>query len=202
MGDFNPDFNNDFDISQIPLATKTARDFIILALKEAGILGVGQTPLAEDTNDCFTLLQRMTAQWQKRRWMVPGLQVIGNLGNSQISNKIGIGQFWNTPRPDKIQGAYFIQNTQSGTPVSLPLSACFSYEDYIKITVKNLNTFPEYFFYDGRNQYGNNPTDGSKGYGNVFIWPIPDPTYTIFLLIKSQLGWPITLNNIFTLPDE
>ena len=38
---------------------QTARDFVTLALKEAGVLGVGQTPLPEDINDCFVLLNRM-----------------------------------------------------------------------------------------------------------------------------------------------
>src|ERR1700761_5765142 len=93
----------------------TARDFIILALKEAGVLGVGQTPLAEDINDCFVLLNRMLAQWQKRRWLVPNLIDVKAIGNSRISNLIGPGQYYNSPRPDKIQAAYFKQLV-SGNP--------------------------------------------------------------------------------------
>jgi hypothetical protein len=51
----------------------TARDFITLCLREAGVTGVGQTPLPEDITDGFTILSRMLSQWQKRRWLVPNL---------------------------------------------------------------------------------------------------------------------------------
>ena len=177
----------------MPLDVKTARDIIILSLKEAGILGVGQTPLSEDVNDCFVYLQEMTSQWQERRWMIPGLTDITGVGNNAISNTIGTGGYYNVPRPDKIQAGYFIQNTASGTPVSFPLASIFSFEDYYRIAVKQLNTFPTHFFYDGQN---------NAGLGNVYIWPIPDPSYTIHLLVKSQLGWPNNLNSVFTMPDE
>ncbi len=53
----------------------TARDLIQDALKEATILGVGQTALAEDINDGMKMLRRMLAQWQKRRWMVPAANI-------------------------------------------------------------------------------------------------------------------------------
>ncbi len=161
----------------------TARDIITLALKEAGPLGVGQTPLAEDTNDAFTLLKRMVAQWQRRRYLVPSLQEVVNVGNSLKSNKIGPGQYYNAPRPDKIQGAYVVQLNTGNTPVSLPLYPIFSYEDYIRITVKNLNSLPDHFFYDA-----------AYPYGNVFCWPIPNNQYEIHLLIKSAIGFPTTIS--------
>lgn len=41
----------------------TAGSIINLALKMAGILGVGQTATAEDANDAFTVLNMMLAQW-------------------------------------------------------------------------------------------------------------------------------------------
>lgn len=173
------------------LDIKTARDFIILALKEAGILGVGQTPLAEDVSDCFVLLQRMTAQWQSKRWMIPALTDIVQVGNNNISNTIGPGGYWNVPRPDKIQGGYFIQLNTGQSPISLPLTPIFAYEDYIRLTVKKLNTLPDAFFYDG-----------AWPLGNIFIWPIPSNIYEIHLLVKSQLGWPANINSVFTLPDE
>jgi hypothetical protein len=100
----------------------TARELINLAAKEAGILGVGQTLLAEDINDCFTLLTRMLAQWQKRRWLVPGLTQVSAIGNGLKSNKIGPGQYYNAIRPDKILAAYFLQTNTTGTPVSYQLS--------------------------------------------------------------------------------
>lgn len=127
----------------------------------------------------------MVAQWQRKRWLVPSLIDISTVGNGLISNPIGDGKFWNVPRPDKIQGGYVIQLNTGSTPVSLPLYPIFSYEDYIQVTVKNLNTLPDHFFYDGRFPVG-----------NVFIWPIPSPTWEVHLLVKSQLGLSTTISNV------
>ena len=157
----------------------TARDFITLALKEAGVIGVGQTALDEDINDSFTLMQRMLSQWQKRRWLVPMLIDIVTVGNSLKSNLIGPGQFYNTPRPAKIEAGWFIQLNSGGNPVSMPLRQIFSYEDYAYwVSVKDLNSFPYCFFYDG-----------AFPYGNVYIWPIPSSIYQIHLLVRGAIGF-------------
>jgi hypothetical protein len=169
---------------------------ITLAFKEAGILGVGQSLLAEDVNDGFTLLQRMTSLWQKQRWLVPALIDIATIGNGQKSNTIGPGGYWNVPRPNDIKGGYVIQlGTGITTPVSLPLEKIFSYEDYIQISVKNLQTLPDHFFYDGA---------FVGGLGNVFIWPVPNSQYECHLLVEAQLGFPspLGLDSLFSLPPE
>jgi hypothetical protein len=164
----------------------TARDFILLALKESGVLGVGQSPLPEDVNDCLTLLNRMLFGWQKKRWLVPSLYDISAIGNNAKSNLIGPGQYYNAARPDKIQAAYFVQltgNSQS-SPVSFPLSPIWSYENYANTTLKELNSWPQFFFYDGA--FPN---------GNVFIWPIPSSQYEIHLILKSPIGFTIEIQD-------
>jgi hypothetical protein len=163
----------------------TARDFVTLAMKEAGVLGVGQTLLAEDINDGFTLLSRMMASWQKKRWLVPSLYEIQAIGNGAKSNLIGPGQYWNAARPDKIQAAYFKQlnaGSNESTLVSFPLIPIWSYEDYSLVQLKDLASWPQFYFYDGA--FPN---------GNVFIWPIPDDTYEIHLILKSPIGFTIEL---------
>lgn len=176
----------------------TAREFITLAMKEAGVLGVGQTLLAEDVNDGFTLLNRMLAQWQKKRWLVPSLYDIAAFGNSRKSNLIGPGQYYNALRPDKIQAAYFKQvgagsfgtafsdsfDIGLGDPsqVSFPLIPIWSWEDYAKVQLKELNSWPQYFFYDA-----------AYPYGNVYIWPIPTSAYEIHLVCKSPIGFTTQL---------
>lgn len=163
----------------------TARDLCIFALKEAGPLGVGQTPLAEDINDSFTLLSRMLAQWQRKRWLVPALMDISMFGNGEISNKIGPGQYYNAPRPDKIQSAYVVQVNTGGLKVSIPLRQIFSYEDYSRIAVKELASLPNYFFYDA-----------AFPYGNVYAWPIANSMYEIHLIIKSLIGFNTGIQSI------
>lgn len=156
----------------------TARDFVNLAAKEAGLLGVGQTLLSEDINDCFTLLRRMFSQWQKRRWLVPNLIDISAVGNGLISNKIGPGQYWNHPRPDKIQSAYIVQLNTGQNPISMPCRLIFSYEDYAQIAVKNLPSLPYVVWYDA-----------AYPYGNVFFWPIPNSQYECHLVVKGPINW-------------
>lgn len=161
------------------IEVQTARDICTLALKEAGVLGVGQTALAEDINDVFTLLNRMMAQWQKKRWIVPSLYDISTIGNGAVSNPIGPGQYWNALRPDKVQAAYFLQNpTNTSNAVSFNLIPITSYENYVQIALKKLPSWPQYFFYDAA--FPN---------GNVFIWPIPDNTYEIHLILKSPIAF-------------
>lgn len=178
----------------------TARDFVTLAMREAGVVGLGQTPMAEDINSCFTLLTRMLSAWQKKRWLVPNLIDVYAPGNSLVSNLIGPGQYYNSLRPDKIQSAYFKQigggsggfdsgfdsgfDTTVGplSNVSYPLSPIWSYEDYARIGLKRLNSWPSYFFYDG-----------AFPYGNVFIWPVPSDQYEIHLLVKGPIGFKIVI---------
>jgi hypothetical protein len=170
----------------------TARQMVTDALWEAGILGTGQTALAEDENKAFTRMQAMMAQWQKRRWLVPALTTVNALGNSQKSNTVGpAGHFNYSVRPDKIQAAYFVQ--VNNPSVSFQLRPIFSYEDYVQIVLKELNSFPMAFFYDN---------GWSGGLGNIFIWPVPTNQYRIYLLIKSALGYPESLNDEFDLPPE
>ena len=162
----------------------TARDFITLALKEAGDTGIGQTPLAEDMNDCFKLLHRMLAQWAKRRWIVPNLIDVYASGNNLKSNRIGPGQYYNSARPDKIQSAYFKQLNSGdvANDVSYGLTPIWSYEQYSQIALKELNAWPQYYFYDN-----------AFPFGNVFIWPIPTSAYEVHLIVKGPIGFTIEL---------
>lgn len=157
----------------------TARDFINLGLKEAGVLGVGQTALAEDISDCFVLLQRMLNNWQKQRYIVPMLIEVVGLGNNLRSNKIGPGQYYNHPRPNEINAAVVVQLYTNTNPVRLPLTRIFSYEDYLnKISIPSLNSLPNYYYYDA-----------AFPYGNVYLWPVPSPQYEIHFLVKGQIGF-------------
>lgn len=163
---------------------ETARDFCQEALKIAGILGVGQTALPEDINSAFKYLNNMLSQWQKRRWLVPNLYEVSAVGNGEKSNLIGPGKYYNAPRPDKIQAAYFVQLTGAdpSNPVSFPLRPIFSWENYALVSLKEMQSWPLYFFYDA-----------AYPYGNVYIWPIPSAQYEIHLVIKGPIGFNIQL---------
>lgn len=154
----------------------TARSIIELAAKQTGILGVGQTLLSEDTNDAFKLLQNMISQWQVRRWLVPSLSRHSFVGDGSESYSVGIGGDIDIPRPNDIKGAYVVQLNTGSNPVSLPLKKIFSYEDYIRITVKNLNSLPDHFFYDAQFPLA-----------NFYPWPLPSSQYRVHFLAESLL---------------
>ncbi len=161
----------------------TARDIITLAMKEAGVLGVGQTLLSEDINDGLTYLRRMLSLWQRKRWLVPMLYDLSVIGNGLKSNKIGPGQYWNAPRPDKIAAAYIVQRNTGSTPVSIGCRILSAYEDYATIAVKELASLPYLVFYDG-----------AYPYGNVYFWPIPNSQYELHLVLKGPVNWQMQIS--------
>lgn len=161
----------------------TARSICTDAIKESGALGVGQTALPEDINDAFTRLQRMVNVWQTNRWLVPSLQDIKFNSTGAKSYSIGLGGDINIQRPNDIKGAYVVQLNTGSNPVSLQMKKIFSYEDYIRIAVKNLPSLPDHFFYDA--QYP---------LANYFAWPIPQAgMYELHIIIQSLIGFGSTI---------
>ena len=160
----------------------TARDLCVDALKEAGVLGVGQTALSEDINDAFTRLQRMIAVWQKQRWLVPSLQDIQFNGDGSKFYTVGLGGNIDIIPPSDVKGGYVIQRNTGQTPVSLPLKKIFSYENYIQITVKDLTSLPTRFFYD--NAYP---------LAKLYPWPKATNQYELHFIIQSRLGFGSTI---------
>lgn len=169
----------------------TALDLINGAMDDAGITGVGQTPLAEDTNKALTRLNAMIALWSRRRWMVYHLVDVVFTGTGALSYSIGVGGDINTNRPDRIEAAFFRQLTGSPLLVDFPLRIMESREDYNRISLKTLASFPAFLFYDS-----NFPL------GNVFIWPLPDSGYEMHLSVKPALQSFPALNTVFNLPPE
>lgn len=161
----------------------TARQIVADALDEAGLVGVGQTALPEDTNKVFKRLQRMIAVWQKQRWLVPALQEFQFTADGSKSYTVGLGGDINIIPPSDIKGGYVIQRNTGSTPVSLPLGKIFSYEDYIRITVKDLPSLPYAFFYD--NQFP---------LAHLYPWPVPNSTYELHFIYQSRLGFGSTIS--------
>lgn len=164
----------------------TARDICIDAISESGAIGVGQTPNSEDINAAFTRMQRMIKLWQTKRWLVPALQRIQFTCDGSESYTIGLGGDINIPRPNDIKGGYVIQRNTGQTPVSLKLKKIFSYEQFILIAVKQLNSLPTHFFYDA--QYNKNAQ------ANIYPWPIPSSQYELHFLIQTGLNFGSTIS--------
>src|SRR6185503_12347218 len=149
------------------------------ALKKSGALGVGQTALAEDTNDALRELNGMIGQWNRKRWLVYDLIDTAITSTGAQSYTVGSGGDFNIPRPDRLEFAYFrLLNATGQNQVDYPLEILPSREDYSRITLKQLSTWPSYAFLD-------------SGYptGTVYFWPIPPAnSYQLHILTKNPIS--------------
>src|SRR5690242_3090169 len=118
----------------------------------------------------------LLAQLQRRRYFVYQLVTTGLQANGAQSYTVGPGGNFNIARPAKLESAFFRQNAGSPQPVDYPLDILRAQEDYNKISLKSLNAFPRYAFYDM-----------AYPLGNLFVWPIPNNQYTIFITTMLQL---------------
>lgn len=183
-------------------ANTTVGDLCKAALKEAGAIGVGQTPLADDVTDAWARIQWMLMQWERKRWMIYHLVNYAHVSTGAISYTIGPGGDIDTGpgsvRPAKISSAFTRQLQGGQGPGSLnvdyTLEILQSREDYDKITLKTLRAGPgEAIWLD---------TDWDLGV--VYVWPVPQASiYEIHLSILQQLPYPfLTLNSVINLPYE
>lgn len=172
----------------------TPRDIITLALKQAGVLGQGQTPSAEDINDAFTLLNMMMGQWNRKRWLIYRLQDVSFVSTGAATYTVGpLGNF-NTARADRIAAAYvrLLNSPNPANPVDLPLGILTSLEDYDRITAKSQPGFPQVVYYD--------PT---FPLGTLYTWPVAlAGIYEIHLSVKIELVQFGNLSDVINLPAE
>ena len=171
----------------------TVLDLITLALKTAGITGVGQSATAEDSNDVFTLANMMLAQWAIKRWMVYAEQDVSLTSTGAASYTYGTGGDFNEPYTDHLEGGYFrLLNQNAPQNPDFPLRLITSYEDWGRIRLKSLETFQQYVWFDG-----NYPL------ANVWFWPIPQAgLYQLHLLTKIPLNAFTSLTQTISLPPQ
>ena len=173
----------------------TTLDLVNMALLDSGIIGQGQTASAEDVNNGYTRMQWMVEQWQRQRYLAFHLINLQLTSTGQVTPyTIGPGgQFAIGTRPDRLEtGNFFRQLVQSSpNQVDYPLELLESFEDYNRIRLKQLTTFPGYVFYDP-----------AYPLGNLYFWPIPQATiYLMNVLIKCTLIDIITSAGLTTLLD-
>ena len=143
----------------------TAGDLITLALKDAGILGVGQSALAMDANDALARLNMMVSQWNRRRWLIYHLVDNYLQATGAQSYTVGPGGNFNIPRPAKIASAFMRMNPGTGgqpsaTSVDYNLDILEAREDWNKIQVKGIASFSQYCLVPSKSIWGRSPDEG------------------------------------------
>lgn len=171
----------------------TPVELINLALKQAGVLGVGQSATAEDTQDAFKLMNMMLGQWQAKRLMVYHLVGLSKVCTGQQSYTIGPGGDFNiATRPDRIPSAFVRQTTQAEpNQVDYPLQVIKAREDYDRIALKQQGAMPQALFYD-------------SGYplGTLYPWSIPDGQYELHVSVLDVFQTFLTVADVIDLPAQ
>ncbi len=172
---------------------ETAGDIISAALRTSGVVGVGQTPLAEDSNDALDLLREIAGTWNRERFMAwRNVEV--------IIPSTGAASYALPDRPPRLDSAFARQTWQgsvqaisAGTsPVDYPLAIIDSQSDYNTISLKSLTAFPSAVWY--ASDY---PT------GTLFPWPIPPAgQYELHVFYRYALPVYTALTDTLDLPQE
>lgn len=172
----------------------TPRDICDSALRDIGVVGVGQTARAEDINIAFTRLNWMVSQWNRKRWLLYHLVDVAFVSTGAQSYTVGPGQNFDVAiRPDKLEAAFFRQIIQSQpSQIDYPLQILYAREDYNNIALKQLMSFPSYIFYDS-----------DWPVGTVYPWPvIQSNIYELHLSLKMVLANFTNLSQVINLPGE
>lgn len=171
----------------------TANDIINDSLQAAGVIGVGQIPLAENSQLALRQLNRMIAQWNRMRWLVYHLVDTAFTGTGAVSYTVGTAGSFNIARPDRIEYAYVRGlNTAVPNQVDYAMQILEAREDYARITLKRQAGGPSYYaFYDS-----------DYPLGNLYAWPLVNSSYEIHILTKAVLGSLATLATAVVLPPE
>ena len=170
------------------------QQLVQLALKQSGVLGIGQSASAEDTNDAFTLLNMMLGQWAIKRWLVYGLQDVSITSTGAQTYTYGSGGNFNYPQTDHLESAYarLLTGVPNNTTPDFPLQLINSYEDYGRIRLKNLSTFPQYVFYDA-----------AYPLANVSFYPVPPSgQFSLHLIVKTPILSFSSLTQTINLPNQ
>lgn len=173
------------------LMTATARDLISLAFRNSGVVGVGQDPTAFDITDAHRMLNMMLAQWSRRRWLVYRLQDISCTATGAQTYTVGTACDFDVIRPDRLEGAYFRMSNSTPNPVDYELTLIQAREDYSRLALKLLNSFPSYAYYDPEYPVG-----------KLYIWPVPSSQYQIHILVKQAIPQVVSLSDTIYMPAE
>lgn len=180
------------------MAVTSAADIVRLVLKDTGVLGVGQTATAEDTNDVFDTMNMMIGEWASKRWLLYRLQDLSIVSTGAETYTVGPSGDIDTgteQRPDRLEdGCFFRQLITASSPnkIDYPLAILESREDYSRIGLKQLSTIPQFIFYD--------PV---FPLGVLYPWPVMQPTqYELHILVKKQLAQFDNLADSINLPSQ
>jgi hypothetical protein len=185
-------------MSIIDLSKTSCGDICTAAIKECGGIGVGQTPLAEDITDAQARLNWMLAQWARKRWMIYHLLDLSVTSTGAATYTIGPGGDIDTGpgsvRPNRLENGNFLRQLTQSQPnqIDYPLELLESMEDFSRIALKRLVSFPQYIFLDPQ-----------WPIGVIHVYPVAQANiYAIHACVREQIQTFTNLATLFEIPYE
>lgn len=184
------------DPSEGVLPVDNVGQLLTNALTDAGIVGIDEAVEQPILDRAFRQANWLLAQWARKRWLVYRLAEYSFVTTGALTYSVGRGQTVDiNPRPDRIEYAFlrFLNNPQGNNlNVDIPIEVIQSRENYSRITVKNIGTFPWQIFYD--------PV---WPVGVLYPWPIPQQSiYELHIGFKVVLPRFASINQPINLPPE
>lgn len=192
-------------MSALEPQSTTIGDLCTAILTECGALGLGQTASGQEITDTWTRVQWMLQQWERKRWLVYHLVDLSKVSTGALTYSIGPGGDFNTGsptaagtptsvRPARLESA-FLRQIQTSPPnqIDYPLEIIQSWEDYSRIALKSLVSFPGAIF-----------LDSSWPLGTLHVYPVPNANiYEVHVQIMEQLPPAFnTLGTALNIPYE
>ncbi|WLE58388.1 hypothetical protein GIY62_14760 [Burkholderia plantarii] len=169
----------------------TAVDIITLALKDLGALGVGQSISPDDTMDALATLNMMLGQWQGERLSVYHLVDTAIQSTGAQAYAVGPGGDFNVPWVYEINAAYARLSNGTAQPIDYPITVIKAREEYSRIALKQLASFPTFAFYDS-----------AWPIGSLILYPIPNNTFELHIVTLQPLPQFVTPADDINLPPQ
>jgi hypothetical protein len=163
----------------------TVVDLITLALRDANVIGEGDTASGNQAQDALDTLNQMLAVWAVENTYVYAQQEVSFTPTGATSYTVGSGANVNMVRPSKIDGAFWRDGG-----IDYPITLLDTFEQWEAIPEKTQAGEPLWAFYLP-----------SITTGTLYLYPQPS-TGTVHLIAQATIPTDYELADTITLPAE
>lgn len=164
----------------------TVQELIVSAFRAIGIIAKSETPDNDEMQDALESLNMLLSNasgLMKRSGVSESIAVSDGTG----SYTIGVGQTFNTAKPDDITSAFIRDSENMDTPLRI-----LKRDQYDAITDKTTEARPEALFYDpGLAQQATQT-------GTIYLNSVPDKSYTLYITSDKPFTEFTALNETVT----
>lgn len=159
--------------------SRTARDFVVDALRENAIIGVGEMPDADELDDCLVRLNNMLKTWQSRDvlWKQGTITVNGTANVAAIALPAGVRE---------VNGARYIDSAVSQRPM-----ARWERDEYYIMPNKAARGTPSVYYVD-------KTTSGVV----LYVWQVPAVNFTLSLDVAYGMDTITDASQTVDVPEE